>query len=181
MEKTYVYVFLKKIPFHFIYLIVNIAFKEKGPKIFSYAIDASRHPYLLRSKYRKIIRKGIFKSISIYLVPCCPRYKIIQSVYHGKCWSISKYINFLNNTGDILGNYSKCVSSLKINAHLRGKEMYMYSKTINISLKSQNKTLVNKLQHVVFQLIFKKMKNNERQFSIFITVLNLAFAIDCYC
>lgn len=98
MEKTSV---LKKFPFHFIYLIVNIAFKEKGPKIFSYAIDASRHPYLLRSKYRKIIRKGIFKSISIYLVPCCPRYKIIQSVYHGKCWSISKYINFLNNTGDI--------------------------------------------------------------------------------
>lgn len=47
--------------------------------------------------------------------------------------------------------------------------------------KSQNKTLVNKLQHVVFQLNFKKMKNNERQFSIFVTVLNLAFAIDCYC
>lgn len=70
---------------------------------------------------------------------------------------------------------------LKIYAHLRGKEMYMYSKTMNCFLKSQNKTSVNKLQHVVFQLIFKKMKNNERQFSIFVSVLNLAFAIDCYC
>lgn len=181
MEKTNVYVFLKKIPFHFIYLIVNIAFKEKGPKIFSYAIDASRHPYLLRSKYKKIIRKGIFKSISIYLVPCCPRYKIIQSVYHGKCWSISKYINFLNNTGDILGNYSKYVSSIENICSFAGKRNVHVFQDNEFFFKSQNKTLVNKLQHVVFQLIFKKMKNNERQFSIFVTVLNLAFAIDCYC
>lgn len=59
--------------------------------------------------------------------------------------------------------------------------MYMYFKTMIFFLKSQNKTLINKLQHVVFQLIFKKMKNNERQFSIFVTVLNFAFAIDGYC
>lgn len=47
MEKINVYVFLKKIFFYFIYLIVNIGFKEKGFKIFLYVIDVLCYLYLL--------------------------------------------------------------------------------------------------------------------------------------
>lgn len=74
MEKISV---LKKFFFYFIYLIVNIGFKEKGFKIFLYVIDVLCYLYLLWSKYRKIIRKGIFKFIFIYFVLCCFWYKII--------------------------------------------------------------------------------------------------------
>lgn len=44
MEKISV---LKKFFFYFIYLIVNIVFKEKGFKIFLYVIDVLCYLYLL--------------------------------------------------------------------------------------------------------------------------------------